>query len=374
MGFLGVAVIVTGIWVASTFVYTRTHSTRSKLISCLLLVVGIALTGFSAFFFYHLDYIVHHDLYGYGLIFSLEWAVPYWIYARLMLGLQGLAMMIATVSIATIAIGKTQLERQLLPRTPRLLKIGKTKLIFILLSSVGAAAIAMSVYYTSSILAFIGLGLLFWGILLLYLTPTKHVKLEILNAIGFSTFTNLEKILTETYLGTRGIYLPPKYLTDFDSGLVFVPSKTEQALPKPDEVDEQKLYSKNPNGLFLTPPGLALSKLFEKELRTSFMKTDVAYLQEKLPKLLIEDLEIMENIDISSRDNTIIIEMENHIFKDICDETRKHQRLQKSVGCPLCSAFACTLAKATGRPIVIEKEEQTQDGKTTKIRYSILEE
>jgi hypothetical protein len=60
---------------------------------------------------------------------------------------------------------------------------------------------------------------------------------------------------------------------------MFIPSKNNKALPKPEEINEEKLFSENPEGLFITPPGLALSKLFEKELGTSFTKTDINYMQ-----------------------------------------------------------------------------------------------
>ena len=238
----------------------------------------------------------------------------------------------------------------------------------------GLVSLAASAFYSSSILAFIGLGLTFWGALLLYITPTRYVKLDLLNAIAPSTLANIEKMLTSSKLNEKGIYLPPKYLKDFESSLIFIPSKANQTLPKPEEIDEEKFYSKNPRGIFLSPPGLALSKLFEKELGTSFTKTDLNYIQNNLPKLLIEDTEIAENVEVEIKDNLITIEITNHIFNEICQETRKLTKTHESIGCPLCSAIACALAKATGNPIIIEKEELSEDGKTTKIQYRILEE
>jgi len=238
----------------------------------------------------------------------------------------------------------------------------------------GLISLAASAFYASSILAFIGLGLTFWGALLLYITPTRYVKLDLLNAIAPSTLANIEKILTSSKLNEKGIYLPPKYLRDFESSLVFIPSKNNKTLPRPEEIDEEKLYSKNPEGMFLTPPGIALSKLFEEELGTSFTKTDLNYIQNNLPKLLIEDMEIAENVEVITENNMIIVEVTNHIFNEICEETRKLQKTHEAMGCPLSSAIACALAKATGKPITILKEEKTQDGKTTKIQYRILED
>jgi uncharacterized protein YuzE len=249
-----------------------------------------------------------------------------------------------------------------------------TRIVAFSILILGLIALAASAFYASSILAFIGLGLTFWGALLLYITPTKYVKLELLNAVAPSTLVNIEKILTSSKLNDKGIYLPPKYLRDFESSLVFIPSKNNKALPKPEEIDEEKLFSENPQGLFITPPGLALSKLFEKELGTSFTKTDINYIQNNLPKLLVEDLEIAEDVEVEAEEDLITVKITKHIFNEICEETRKLPKTHEALGCPLTSAIACALAKATGKPVTIEKEEQGEDGKTTKIQYRILED
>jgi hypothetical protein len=238
----------------------------------------------------------------------------------------------------------------------------------------GLTALTASAFYASTILAFIGLGLTFWGALLLYVTPTKYVKLELLNAVAPSTLTNIEKILASSKLNDKGIYLPPKYLRDFESSLVYIPSKNDKALPKPEEINEEKLFSENPEGLFITPPGLTLSKLFEKELGKSFTKTDINHIQNNLPKLLIEDLEIAEDVEIEAMGDLITVKITKHIFSGICEETKKLPKTHEALGCPLTSAIACALAKATGKPVTIEKEEQVEDGETTKIQYRILED
>lgn len=67
------------------------------------------------------------------------------------------------------------------------------------------------------------------------------------------------------------------------------------------------------------------------------------------------------------------VQVKNHVFKDLCDETRKLKRTHETVGCPLSSALACALAKVTGKPVTIEKEETTTD-ETTSIEYKILED
>jgi hydroxymethylpyrimidine/phosphomethylpyrimidine kinase len=129
---------------------------------------------------------------------------------------------------------------------------------------------------------------------------------------------------------------------------------------------------KNPKGMFLTPPGLELSTLFEKQLGTSFLAVGLDFLREKLPDLLTNNLEIAEGAEVSVDNSIVKVQLENHIFQALCKETRKLPNTHKFLGCLLSSAIACALAKATRKPIIIM--EETQDGETTKIQYRMLGE
>jgi hypothetical protein len=241
-----------------------------------------------------------------------------------------------------------------------------------LMLGLGLVALLVSAFSSSYILSFIGLGLTFWGALFLYVRPTKYVKLELLNATSSSTLVNIEKVLTNSETSLKGVYLPPNRLEDYTSSLIFIPAKPNQPLPTSKETNPQQLYSKNPKGFLITPPGLALSKLLEKENRKPFTETSLEDLQKQLPKLL-EELEITKNTTVQTDGNTVIIEMNNHIFEALCEETRRLERTHETVGCPLSSALACVLAKATGKSVTIEKEETLPD-ETTQIQYTVLED
>jgi len=273
----------------------------------------------------------------------------------------------------TLATSNIQKIEPIIERTRATRQFNINKPIAVGMLTLGLVFLVSSVFYSSLIPAFVGLGLTFWGALLLYVTPTKQVRLELLNATLTPALVNTEKMLTNLNPGGKGIYLPPKYLKDFESSLIFIPAKEGQDLPTPKEIDAEKLYSKNPNGIFLTPQGASLSKLFEKELGTSFTRTDLKYIQEKLPKLLIENMEIAENMEIKAENNTVTVEITEQVFSSINKETEELSKTHETMGSPLSSAIACALAKATGKPVVIEKEEQSQDGKTTKIQYRLME-
>jgi hypothetical protein len=253
--------------------------------------------------------------------------------------------------------------------------IGKehiNKAIAFVLLVLGLVSLLGSAVYNSYVAVVIGLGLTFWGALLLYLVPSKRVRLDLLTAIGISSFADIERILTSSDSTAKGVYLPPKLLKDYESSLVFVPSNAEAGLPKREEVDMEKLYSKKPDGIYLTPPGLALSTLFEKELNVSFTETNLSILQKELPRLF-EKLEISKDTSIEANDTTVTVRITKHIFTHLCEETGKLKRAHETLGCPLSSALACVLAKATGKPIVVQKEETTQD-QTTTIEYRMLED
>ena len=240
-----------------------------------------------------------------------------------------------------------------------------------LLLTFGIASLLTSTFYSSYFLAFIGLVLTFWGTLFLYIKFTKYVKLELLNAASSSTLQNIERILATIETDLKGIYLPPKNLLDYTSSLIFIPTRPNQPLPSSVETNPKELHSTNPVGLLITPPGLALSKLFEKELKRPFTETTIEDLQKQLPRIF-EELQITKNLSLTSQANTIAVEIRNHIFKDLSEETKKLEKTYLLVGSPIASALACIFAKATGKPITIEKEETTQQGTTT-ILYNILE-
>jgi hypothetical protein len=60
------------------------------------------------------------------------------------------------------------------------------------------------------------------------------------------------------------------------------------------------------------------------------------------------------------------------VSKEVCKEANKLQNICGGIGCPICSSIACSLAKATGEPITIEKIQTTEDGETIEATYQIL--
>jgi hypothetical protein len=367
---LDLAMIASGLSMAVILVQVRIRKSYLKFLSCALLIFGTFMIGFSVFFFNHLDLIINGDLYRYGLQFSYEWAGPYWTYAQLILSLYALAAAINAISVALVIAIERIRRIYLYPSTRPSMKINSA------LIAAGAITLALSINFNSSILAFIGLGLVFWGAVLFYVRPNKYVKEILFRKTTEPSLVSLDNIITKLGYKGKAVYLPPKYLKDFESSKVFISAQQDMTLPSPEEIqsEEDRVFLKNPEGMLVTPPGSELTKLFEETLGTSFARVNLQQIEQKMPKLLIEDLEIAQNVQIETLNTAIHVKIENSIYKDMCQKAKKFSNTCSLLGCPLCSAIASALAKATGKPVMIEKNQMSEDSQTIDIEYHLLEE
>jgi hypothetical protein len=255
---------------------------------------------------------------------------------------------------------------------PRPKRMASSKISIFVMLLIGIGIVVVSAFYVSSFLAIIGVAIILWGAILFYVAPSKHVPLRLISVSAEAVAANIERLILELNTVERGVYLPPKNLRNINSSLVFIPETLKTPLPSPEETNEKLLTDKK-TGAFVTPPGFALSLLFEEELGFSFTKWDLNQIQCRLPNLLIEELELTENVEIQIQGNKVTVETSGSIFDEICRQTDSQPRTHQQVGCLLSSAIACALAKASGKPITIQNENRNQETKTTRIEYQIVE-
>jgi len=258
----------------------------------------------------------------------------------------------------------------------------------------GTLSLIASIGYNSSILAFIGLGLVFWGAVLLYIRSEEYTKKGLLEAALSPSLTTLNQIIQE--LGYKGdaIYLPPKYFAIPETTKIYISKHKDTSLPTPEQVQkrENQPVARTMRGMLITPPGIQLSKLLEKSLGTSFIKTDLESLQQKLPKLFIENLEIAENLEIQAENDmtqrqedypasptqmkstTVHVKITKPIYGTIFKEAEEPSQITVSIGCPICSATAIAITKATGKPVRIVDTKRSEDGNIIEASYEIIEE
>lgn len=259
----------------------------------------------------------------------------------------------------------------------------------ILVLLLGLAALAVSIVYTSQVLAFIGLGLTFWGAILTYIRSDEYVKGSLLNATATPILSTLNQTLNELDYNGKPVYLPPKYLNNPDETKIYIP-KSNTKLPTPEQTQtlENQHPSRNPQGLLLTPPGAELTRLFEKTLETNFIKTDLSYLAKNMPKLIVEDLEIATDLEILQKTtkqaapkenlqnqhqeglDKIHVKMTDSIYEETSREIEQMPRIHGNIGDPLTSAIACAIAKSTGKPTIVVEEKTSEDGRTKTVEYN----
>src|SRR3990170_5525830 len=155
-------------------------------------------------------------------------------------------------------------------------KKSPTKKASFILIATGTTALFASIFYSSSILAFIGLGLLFWGILFTYIRTDEYTKKALIDAIAYPQVDTLNKLVQELDLKGTTIYLPPRYFKNPETHKAYIQKQNGDALPTPEQIQEQEtqLFTQNPLGMLMTPPGSELTKLFEKTLGTNFARVD----------------------------------------------------------------------------------------------------
>lgn len=212
----------------------------------------------------------------------------------------------------------------------------------------------------------------FWGAIFLYITPTKNVPIELLYAEAEVTVSNIERIINELNLSLFGIYLPPKNLSNLTSNLVMIPKNLQSVLPSPKAITNN-LFTIEKDGILIAPPGATLCNLFERELNSPFTKMDLKELQRKFPKLLVENMELAENVEIQIKENVILFTIAGSDLFEICRITESQPKTHKLVGCLLSSSIACALAKTVGKPVIKRNETYNDGNKKMSIEYLILE-
>lgn len=239
----------------------------------------------------------------------------------------------------------------------------------------GVTALIVSLVYSSTILVFIGLGLTFWGAILLYIRDKEYAQKVLLDASVSPSLSTINQIIQELNYKGNAVYLPPKYFQNPVAIKIYIPKQENISLPKPEQIRkyEKRLLVRNSQGILgiiLTPPGAELTKLFEKTLKTSFIIVELEHLQRDLSKLFVEDLEIAEDLKIQivkssgpfsqTKIDAIHVKITNSIYEDICKEARKLSHICSQIGCPICSAIACAIVKPQANPSQSKKSKILQ--------------
>lgn len=244
----------------------------------------------------------------------------------------------------------------------------------------GAVALILSITNNSTVLAFIGLGLTFWGALFFFIKPIRYVQSSLLDSTAIATYTTIDRIVKNLKFKGKSYYVPPYpkevYLPEYLKGLkepvVFISADTG-GMPSIEELAKSKFLLENPNGICVAPPGLGLLIHLEKELGKDAAKLQLTELCESLPPIVCESLQLAKEVEMKIEENQIYLKMLDSAYKNLYQAYEKLNSVH-FLGCPIVSAIACALAKITGKMVTIQKDNVSPDDQTIEVWYSIAED
>jgi len=286
----------------------------------------------------------------------------------------------ATVQYLMKTLQNLQKENEILKRDVLKTKRTPSGRIGFLLLAIGALTLIGSVMNTSTVLAFIGLGLTFWGALFLFARPVKFVPSTLLDSTAISAYPTIDRMIQDLGYKGKPIYIPPypkeAYLPEYLKGLkemiVFIPAQDIITMPTIEEMAKKQFLLQNPKGICITPPGYGLINLFEKELKTQFTQISIERLYNSLPIIIVNNLELAKEFEINPENDVIHIKIVDSVYKDLYSNEQGFQSIH-TIGCPLTSAIACALAITTAKLVTIVKDTVSPDFKTIEAWYQTLE-
>jgi hypothetical protein len=228
-----------------------------------------------------------------------------------------------------------------------------------------------AIIIASIILTFIGLGLVLWGTLAFFVRPQQYVKSDLMNVTALSSLETIDDMLVGMGYHERGIYIP----MPSDKTVAFIPAEPFSKIPQISTFNnEGGMFLDDPKGIVVVPPGLALATLIQKHLGFRLRNRGVEILLRTLPKVLVEDLEVVRDIEAEMKGNLVKFRLVDSIYADFCRQLRDSSR-PCGLGCPMCSAIACLLAIATGKAVIFEQDRELgPDGRTTESNYQLITE
>jgi hypothetical protein len=244
----------------------------------------------------------------------------------------------------------------------------------------GVVVLSASYLASSAALAFIGLGLVFWGGLFLFARPVKFVRSAILDSTAIPSYATIDRITTDLDFNGRPIYIPPypkgAYLPDYLRGLkemiAYLPAQDIEAIPTIEEMAKKQFLVKNPRGICIPAPGSGLVNLVEKELKNELTQVDTDRLFNNLPTIITKSLELAREFEINKENGLIHIKVLDSVYQNLYSAELGLKSIH-SIGCPLTSLIACALAKTTAKLVTIVKDTVSPDLRSIEVWYRTLE-
>jgi hypothetical protein len=236
----------------------------------------------------------------------------------------------------------------------RYVKLG---LFFILL---GVLVMVISVIALLPALTPSGLGVFVIGILLAYLPLTPTVHSDELGEALLTIMNNLEKLLAAADPEASVTYLHPD---DASAPLrIFIPMSSEVFNPQDSGSNPSPIAGMfSAKGLLLDPPGAFLLSVLERESGRDLWGAGLDDLEDVVKTGFVQSLELVSAAHMTFDEHRADFTLQGDtVWKFTERILEKSPVASNKVGCPLCSAAACLLAKSSQRDIRLVKAEHSK--------------
>lgn len=257
-------------------------------------------------------------------------------------------------------------------------KRGNALRLAVLFLVVGVLVLVFSVFFELQVAAFVGLGLTFWGVVFLLARDGKYVESGLLDGTAKSAYSTFDRVIRDLKFNGHGYFIPPfsrdlsvpEYLKNLKEPVVFVSEKFD-GKASADELAAGKFWSQNA-GVFLTCPGSELMAQMEERLHCDFSHVDFEELLEFLPRCLTESFNLAQSADMSVVEGGVCFEAKGLVYESLyrADPPMKSVSL---LGCPVVSAVASVLAKASGKTVVISQQVLSPGDCGVKVLFNFVE-
>lgn len=219
-----------------------------------------------------------------------------------------------------------------------------------------------AIVFESEVAAFVGLGLVFWGVVFGLAKEGKYVESGLLEGTAKSAYSTFDRMINDLKFDGKGYFIPayprdvnlPDYLVSLRDPVVLI-SDSFNGKPSADEIAGGKFLSEKGRGVFMTCPGAELMAQVEKRVDVDFSKVDLNELVEFLPRCLTEMFNLAKSVDMSLTGDGAVFDASGLLYQSLYRADPPLKSLSV-LGCPVVSAVASILAKCSGRTVVISEQ------------------
>ncbi|MDR1992030.1 MAG: hypothetical protein LBQ98_00770 [Nitrososphaerota archaeon] len=227
----------------------------------------------------------------------------------------------------------------------------------------GGFLLVFSFFSALQTVAFVGLGLTFWGVIFSFAQSKTYVEGDLLDSSAQATYSTIDRMIMDLKYNGQGYYIPayprdaalPEYLKNLRDPVVFI-SETFDGNPSLEELAQGKFISTQTRGVFVTAPGAGVMTQIERQLHLDLSKVPLEDLMDVLPKILTENLNLAKSANMILTSRGVEFSATGILYESLYNSETTPKSLSL-LGCPVVSAVACALAKASGKTVVISEQK-----------------